>query len=348
MAEDKKDKKSKALNNNEIIVNPELKEEDTRKVVISFGRMNPPTIGHEKLVNKVKEIARKTGAKAEIYLSHTQDAKKNPLSYEDKLMAAKQAFGSIIQKAAAKTIIEVMKMLDQKYGQVTLVVGQDRVADFESLLNKYNGKEFNFSSINVVSAGERDPDADGVEGMSASKMRDAAKSGKKDLFKSGLPKNLQSHADDVYDMVRAGMKLAEEFELDEYVLTTQQRQKRALVMRRYERKMEAARERMRKRIADNQHLIGRARKKAIEIIRRKVAGEKGLEYETLSNAEKMMIDKRVEQRKGAITKIAARLLPKVRQAELQRVSPRYRDWEDRKSTRLNSSHLKLSRMPSSA
>ncbi len=320
MAEDKKDKKSKALNNNEIIVNPELKEEDTRKVVISFGRMNPPTIGHEKLVNKVKEIARKTGAKGEVYLSHTQDAKKNPLSYEDKLMAAKQAFGSIIQKAAAKTIIEVMKMLDQKYGQVTLVVGQDRVAEFESLLNKYNGKEFNFSSINVVSAGERDPDADGVEGMSASKMRDAAKSGKKDLFKSGLPKNLQSHADDVYDMVRAGMKLAEEFELDEYVLTTQQRQKRALVMRRYERKMEAARERMRKRIADNQHLIGRARKKAIEIIRRKVAGEKGLEYEKLSNAEKMMIDKRVEQRKGAITKIAARLLPKVRQAELQRVS----------------------------
>lgn len=320
MAEEKKDKKSKALNNNEIIVNPELKEQGSRKVVISFGRMNPPTIGHEKLVNKVKEVARKAGAKAEVYLSHTQDAKKNPLSYDDKLTAAKEAFGSIIQKAAAKTIIEVMKLINSKYDEVTVVVGQDRVSEFETLLNKYNGKEFKFSNIEVVSAGERDPDADGVEGMSASKMRDAAKSGKKDLFKSGLPKNLQKHADDIYDMVRAGMKLAEEFELDEYVLTTQQRQKRALVMRRYERKMEVARERMRKRIADNQHLIGRARKKAIEIIRRKVAGEKGLEYEKLSNAEKMMIDKRVEQRKGAISKIAARLLPKVRQAELQRVS----------------------------
>lgn len=320
MAEEKKDKKSKALNNNEIIVNPELKEQGSKKVVISFGRMNPPTIGHEKLINKVKDVARKAGAKAEVYLSHTQDAKKNPLSYDDKFMAAKEAFGSVIQKATAKTIIEVMKMINSKYDDVTLVVGQDRVAEFETLLNKYNGKEFKFSNIDVVSAGERDPDADGVEGMSASKMREAAASGNKSLFKTGLPKNLQKHADDLYDMVRGGMKIAEEVELDEYVLTTQQRQKRSLVMRRYERKMEAARDRMRKRIADNQHLIGRARKKAIEIIRRKVAGERGLEYEKLSNAEKMMIDKRVEQRKGAIGKIAARLLPKVRQAEIQRVA----------------------------
>ncbi len=320
MADEKKDKKSKALNNNQIEVNPQLKEEGSKKVVISFGRMNPPTIGHEKLINKVKEVARKTGAKAEVYLSHTQDAKKNPLSYDDKLMAAKEAFGSIIQKAAAKTIIEVMKMINQKYDDVTLVVGQDRVAEFESLLNRYNGKEFKFANIDVVSAGERDPDADGVEGMSASKMREAAATGNKSLFKTGLPKNLQKHADDIYDMVRGGMKIAEAVELDEYVLTTQQRQKRALVMRRYERKMEVARDRMRKRVADQQHLIGRARKKAIEIIRRKVAGEKGLEYEKLSNAEKIMIDKRVEQRKGAITKIAARLLPKVRQAELQRVA----------------------------
>lgn len=111
-----------------------------------------------------------------------------------------------------------------------------------------------------------------------------------------------------------------EQDLEEYVLTQQQRQKRSLVMRRYERKIEAARERTRSRIADQKHLIGRARKKAIEIIRKKVAGDKGLEYQNLSNAEKMMIDKRVEQRKGAIVKIAAKLLPKVRQAEMKRVA----------------------------
>ncbi len=317
---DKKSKKDEVLNKNTIIVNPQLQEAASARVVVSFGRMNPPTVGHEKLVNKVKEIARKTGAKAEIYLSHSQDAKKNPLTYDDKVMIAKEAFGSIVQKAAAKTIIDVMKTLQSHYGEVTLVVGADRVAEFETLLNKYNGKEFNFNAINVVSAGERDPDAEGVEGMSASKMREAALKGEETKFKTGLPKKLQQHADDIYTMVRAGMKLSEEVELDEYVLNVAQRQKRAIVFRRHEKKMEMARERLKKRIADNQHLIGRARKKAIQLIRKKVAGSRGLEYNTLSPSEKIMIDKRVEQRKGAIGKIAARLLPTVRKAEFQRVA----------------------------
>jgi shikimate kinase/nicotinic acid mononucleotide adenylyltransferase len=321
MAEEKKDKKSnKPLNNNQIEINPQLQEEGSKKVVISFGRMNPPTVGHEKLINKVKEVARKIGAKAEVYLSHSQDAKKNPLSYDDKIMIAKEAFGSLIQHSAAKTLIDVMKLINNKYDDVTLIAGADRVPEFDTLLKKYNGKEYHFKSIAVVSAGERDPDAEGVEGMSASKMREAAMKGEKDAFKSGLPKNLQKHADDVYDMVRGGMKLSEETELDEYVLTLPERQKRALVFRRYERKIEAARERMRGRIADNQHLISRARKKAIEVIRKKVAGAKGLDYANLSPGEKMMIDKRVEQRKGAIAKIAAKLLPVVRKSELQRVA----------------------------
>lgn len=316
---EKKSKKDDVLNKNTIIVNPELKEASARRVVVTFGRMNPPTIGHEKLINKVKEVARKLGAKAEVYLSHSQDAKKNPLTYDDKVMIAKQAFGPIVQKAVAKTIIEVMKALDNRYDDVTLVVGADRVNEFETLLNKYNNKEFTFNTISVVSAGERDPDAEGVEGMSASKMREAAQKGEVSKFKSGLPKNLQQHADDIYDMVRAGMKLSEQIELDEYVLSIPQRHQRALVMRRYERKMEAARARLRKRIADQQHLLARARKKAIEIIRKKVAGEKGLEYQSLSPAEKMVIDKRVDQRKAAIGKIAARLLPNLRRDELKRV-----------------------------
>lgn len=319
-AKDKKSKKDEVLNKNTIVINPQLQEASSRKVVASFGRMNPPTVGHEKLVNKVKEIARKIGGKAEIYLSHSQDAKKNPLSYDDKIMIAKEAFGSIVQKASAKTIIEVMKTLQSHYDEVTLVVGADRVSEFETLLNKYNSKEFNFNVIDVVSAGERDPDAEGVEGMSASKMRDAALKGEETKFKSGLPKKLASHAEDIYTMVRAGMKLSEDVELDEYVLNVAQRQKRAIVFRRYEKKMEMARERMKKRIADNQHLIGRARKKAIQLIRKKVAGAKGLEYGNLSPSEKIMIDKRVEQRKGAIGKIAARLLPTVRKAEMQRVA----------------------------
>lgn len=317
---DKKSKKDEVLNKNTIIVNPQLQEASSRKVVATFGRMNPPTAGHEKLVNKVKEVARKMGAKAEIYLSHSQDAKKNPLTYDDKVMIAKEAFGSVVQKASAKTIMDVMKTLQSHYDEVTLVVGEDRVAEFDALLNKYNGKEFTFANITVVSAGARDPDADGVEGMSASKMREAALKGEESKFKSGLPKKLQSHADDIYTMVRAGMKLSEDVELDEYVLDVAQRQKRAIVFRRYEKKMEMARERLKKRIADKQHLVGRARKKAIQLIRKKVAGSKGVEYASLSPSEKIMIDKRVEQRKGAIGKIAARLLPTVRKAEMQRVA----------------------------
>lgn len=325
---EKKSKKDEKLNKNAIEVNPTLKEASSRKVVISWGRMNPPTIGHEKLVKKVQDTARKIGAKAEIYLSQSQDAKKNPLSYSDKVMIAKEAFGSTIQSSPAKTIIDLMKQLQSKYDEVTLVVGQDRVQEFETLLNKYNGKDYTMKSIAVVSAGERDPDADGVEGMSASKMRDAASKGEEEKFKSGLPKKLQSHARDIYDMVRAGMKLTEDVQLDEYVLTYAQRRRRALVMRKYERKMEAARERLKNRIASNQKLAVRARKKAIELIRKRVAGERGANYADLSPSEKIMIDQKVEKRKGAIAKIAARLLPKVRKAELQRVASLHQQKED--------------------
>jgi nicotinic acid mononucleotide adenylyltransferase/shikimate kinase len=325
---EKKSKKDEKLNNNRIEVNPTLKEASSKKVVISWGRMNPPTIGHEKLVKRVQDTARKIGAKAEIYLSQSQDAKKNPLSYSDKVTIAKEAFGNIIQSSPAKTIIDLMKQLQSKYDEVTLVVGQDRVQEFETLLNKYNGKDYTMKSIVVVSAGERDPDADGVEGMSASKMRDAASKGEEEKFKSGLPKKLQSHAQDIYDMVRAGMKLTEDTELDEYVLSYAQRRRRALVMRKYERKMEAARERLKNRIASNQKLAVRARKKAIELIRKRVAGERGANYADLSPSEKIMIDQKVEKRKGAIAKIAARLLPKVRKAELQRVASLHQQKED--------------------
>jgi hypothetical protein len=321
-------KKDEKLAKNSIEINPTLKEASSKKAVISWGRMNPPTVGHEKLVKKVLDLARKSGAKPEIYLSQSQDAKKNPLSYSDKIMLAKAAFGNVIQSSPAKTIIELMKSLQSKYDDVTLVVGQDRVQEFSTLLNKYNGKEYNLKSINVVSAGQRDPDAEGVEGMSASKMREAAARGDEENFKSGLPKKLQTHAQDVYDMVRAGMKLSEDIELDEYVLSFAQRRKRALVMKKYERKMEAARERLKNRIASNQKLALRARKKAIEIIRKRVAGERGKNYADLSPSEKIMIDQKVEKRKGAIAKIASRLLPKVRKAELQRVASLHQQKED--------------------
>ena len=311
-------KADKELVKNTVEINPTLKEASGKTAVFAWGRMNPITVGHEKLVDKVLEIARMSKADPMVFLSHTQDPKKNPLSYDDKLRLAKTAFGGIIKSSASKTIIDLMKQLQGQYDNVILVAGQDRINEFQALLTKYNGKEYNFDSIQVVSAGERDPDADDVTGMSASKMRALALQGDQAAFTKGLPKKLQAHAEDVYKLVRAGMRIAEGLELEEAVLTIAQRLKRAQALRRNEPKLKAGRIRAAKRMADSKKLVVRARKKAIELIRNRVAGERGANYHQLSASEKIQIDKEVEKRKKAIGKIAMRLLPSVRKAEMIR------------------------------
>ena len=157
-----------------------------KRVVFSFGRLNPITIGHEVLVNKVASVARSQNAIARIYLSHTQNSNKDPLSYSDKMSFARAAFGNVVIKSNARTVIEIMQSLDkEKFTDVTMIVGSDRVKEFEVLLNKYNGKEYKMNTIAIVSAGERDPDAEGVAGMSASKMRQLAKEKKEKEFIAG-------------------------------------------------------------------------------------------------------------------------------------------------------------------
>ena len=320
-AKAKLDKENEVLVKNTIDINPTLDEAVDKTVVLGWGRMNPITVGHEKLVNKIKAVARKSSATAKIYISHTQDAKKNPLAYDDKIMLAKKAFGNnVIEKSNSKTIIQIMQELQSKYSKVIMVVGQDRISDFNTLLNKYNGKDYKFDNIEVVSAGDRDPDADDVTGMSASKMRALAVRGDLKAFKTGLPRKLQGDAQEVYDMVRGGMKIAEEMELDEAVLTVQQRRNRGIVMRKYKNKIAAARKRLSKKAATMTMLKSRARKAAIKIIRKKIAGKKGEKYASLSPSEKMMIDKRVSKKKAAIDKIAKKILPSVRKADLARLN----------------------------
>ncbi len=181
--------------------------------VITFGRLNPPTIGHQALVDKVKQTAKDVGGTPMVYLSHSQDSKKNPLSYEDKIKYSRKAFGAVVKKSKARTIIEVLKELQRVYTGVFLVVGSDRIQEFTRLITKYNGKEFNFDKIEFVSAGERDPDADDVSGMSASKMRAAAQADDYNTFKKGTPKGLsEKDKKDMYDKLREGMDLIEEFE----------------------------------------------------------------------------------------------------------------------------------------
>jgi len=327
-AKAKLDKENEVLVKNTIDINPTLDEAVDKTVVLGWGRMNPITVGHEKLVNKIKAVARKSSAVPKVYISHTQDAKKNPLAYDDKIMLAKKAFGNnVIEKSKSKTIIQIMQELQSKYSKVILVVGSDRIKQFDELLNKYNGKDYKFDNIEVVSAGDRDPDADDVSGMSASKMRSLASQGDMKKFTTGLPKKLQRDAEDIYDLVRGGLKIAEEMELDEAVLTVQQRRNRGIVMRKYKNKIAAARKRLSKKAATMTMLKSRARKAAIKIIRKKIAGKKGEKYASLSPSEKMMIDKRVSKKKAAIDKIAKKILPSVRKADLARLNSKSKNEE---------------------
>lgn len=167
-----------------------LKEAKEKKIVFSFGRMNPPTIGHEKLVNKIKSEAKARGADARLYLSHTSNKEKDPLTYDEKAKYAGKAF-DIFKKSRARTIIEVAKELEAEgYTDITLVFGEDRDAEMGNLIKKYNGKDFKFNSIDSVSAGKRDPKAKGVEGISGTKLRELAKTGKVDEFKKALASKL--------------------------------------------------------------------------------------------------------------------------------------------------------------
>lgn len=179
-----------------------------KTAVITFGRFNPPTVGHARLVDKVRQVARLQHADPLVFLSHSYDAKKNPLAYQDKFKFAKKAFGKVMQQSASRTIIQVMQELEKfGYEKVVVVVGSDRVHEFENLLKKYNGKDYNIKEIKITSAGQRDPDAEGVEGMSASKMREFAEIHDLVNFKLGLPPLLQPKAAEVMRHVRQGLKL---------------------------------------------------------------------------------------------------------------------------------------------
>jgi len=189
--------------------------ESSREATFTFGRYNPPTIGHEVLFNKVKDIAR--GGKYRIYASQSVDQKKNPLEYKSKIKLLRKMFPkharNIIEDTKVRNVFDVLvQMYDEGFQRATMVVGSDRVKEFEILINKYNGVKgrhgFYKLSFNVVSAGERDPDSDGAEGMSASKMRMAAQQNDLKLFSSGLPSNFK-RTEDLFNAVRKGMGLSE-------------------------------------------------------------------------------------------------------------------------------------------
>ena len=192
--------------------------EEEREVYFTFGRMNPPTVGHGKVMDA---LAMKSGkADYKVFVSQSQDAKKNPLSYSDKIkhtrkMFPKHARNIMVDKSVKTAINAMVALYDQGYKSVTMVVGDDRITEFEVLLKKYNGTKarhgfYNFKNIRIVSAGKRDPDATGIEGMSASKQRENASKNDFVSFSQGVPKSMSNpDTRKLFNDVRKGMGLKE-------------------------------------------------------------------------------------------------------------------------------------------
>jgi hypothetical protein len=183
--------------------------EELPPLTVVFGRFNPPTVGHEKLLKSAKRIS--AGGDIKIYPSRSQDPKKNPLDPNTKVSYMKKMFPefeeNIINDEDMKTIFNVLVTANEDgYTNVNIVVGSDRQAEFENLAQKYNGDLYNFDLIRVVSAGVRDADAEGVEGMSASKMRKAVIDDDFKSFRSGTPKTLDDgQTQALFNAVRQGM-----------------------------------------------------------------------------------------------------------------------------------------------
>jgi hypothetical protein len=195
-----------------------LKENSGKTAVYTFGRFNPPTIGHEKLLRVVDTTSKKEGGDYFVYTSHSQDSKKNPLSHKQTINFLKLIFSKhrpYIEDSTATTALHAASDIYDKggYSKLVMVVGSDRVRDFSTLLNRYNDSKskhgyYKFDSIEVISAGERDPDAEGADGMSASKMRQAVQDSNYDVFKMGLPSGTSdSISKNLYNAVAKGMKL---------------------------------------------------------------------------------------------------------------------------------------------
>lgn len=184
--------------------------------VMIYGRMNPITAGHEKVVDKLHQIAKENNAVHQVVLSHSHDPKKNPLTPEEKVHFAKKAFPGTNVKASDKSKPTILHHASDMYNEhgvknLHVVVGSDRVEDMTALLNKYNGVEgkhgsYKFNKITVHSAGERDPDSDDTSGVSGTKMRELAAKGNEKAFHANLPSKMApEHKTQLYHAVRKGM-----------------------------------------------------------------------------------------------------------------------------------------------
>jgi len=190
----------------------EKKQRGSDSLTVVFGRFNPPTTGHKKLFDMAKNISGEDDLR--IYPSRSQDPKKNPLDPSTKIKFMKQMFGdyedNIVNEKDMKTIFDVLTTAEEEgYKEVKIVVGSDRLSEFKNLATKYNGELYNFDMIDVLPAGERDSDAEGVTGMSASKLRKAVKDDDMKGFAKGIPSSMdKSEVNNLYNALKKAMGLS--------------------------------------------------------------------------------------------------------------------------------------------
>jgi len=190
-------------------------EEKDKHIVFSYGRMNPPTAGHSKVVDKVKSHADKIGANHAVIVSHSQKPKTDPLHHEHKKEYLRHVHPDVNFEHSTKEhphfLAQLKKFHQEGHTHATMVVGSDRVKQFKALANKYNGKEYNYKKIHILSAGQRDPDAEGVAGISGTKMRNHASGNDYKSFKAGLHANhSDEHAKKLFKATRQSMNLQKE------------------------------------------------------------------------------------------------------------------------------------------
>jgi len=186
-----------------------LNEAKEKTAVYSFGRMNPPTTGHTKLIKKVMMVAKTEKGIPMIYPSKTEDNKSNPLTYKTKIAVLKDVFGNIINTdTSINTPFDVLEKLNKKkFSKVVFVVGSDRVVEFKKNMSKFVKSDLdNIKKFSVVSAGDRDPDAEGVKGISGSKMREYVKKDKFKKFAAGLMTKNSKLAKKVFKELQTKLK----------------------------------------------------------------------------------------------------------------------------------------------
>ena len=313
-----------------------LKEKSGKTAVYTFGRFNPPTIGHEKLLRVVQTTSSNEGGDYFIYTSHSQDSKKNPLTHKQTIHFLKLIFPKYrpyVEDSLAKTALDAASEIHDKggYTKLMMVVGSDRVRDFSSLLNRYNDKKskhgyYNFDSIEVISAGERDPDAEGADGMSASKMRQAVVDGDYDSFKMGVPAGTSdSICMNLYNAVAKGMrlKLKEDLGLDDLdeLLNPAQLRKLSLRMKIQAKKPGFIKKRQiaMKKAAGKDAIDKRSRKAAVQAVVKKFFPKlQSKDKSELSYSERGQISKLVQKKSAVIGKIAKKLVKDKRKQDVER------------------------------